>query len=378
MVLLSRPTTLRATRGTEDIMAADKKFDIRAEITNSIIDAMLNKQIVPWRKPWATTGVGGMPRNGSSKKPYRGVNVFHLSIVQMVKDYSSNEWFTYKQAAALGGQVRKGEKSTPVMFWKFLEDKKNPKKKIPLARFYSVFNRDQIDGLPVVEQVALTPKQKIDAAEAVIAGMPKPPTIKRDNPSDRAYYRPSTDTVVLPMLSQYEKPEEFYSTAFHELAHSTGHKSRLDRKLEDGYLNSHAYSKEELVAEMTAAFLCGETGILPATIENSTAYIVAWVKRIKEEPNLIHEAASAAQKAADHILDRKVADKPSDEEGSSEGSAEGEPVAAPSVEPAPVAVVAPAPVVTQPVLTVITSPEPAAPVVDPYEAILAAAKRRRR
>jgi len=330
---------------------SDKKFDIRAEITQNIIDAMLTKNVVPWRMTWAQGGFG-TPRNGSSKKPYRGVNVLQLWVTAMVKGYSSNEWFTYKQAAELGGQVRKGEKATPVVFWKFLEDKKDPKRKIPLARFYSVFNREQIDGLPEVKVAVRSEHETLDAAEAIIAGMPNPPKIQRDQPSDSAFYRPSTDSVVLPMLSQYAKPAEFYSTAFHELGHATGHKSRLDRKLEDGYLDKHAYSKEELVAELTAAFLCAEAGIVNETLENSTAYIVGWVKKIKEDPSLIHDAASAAQKAADLILNRKFADKAKDDEG--EASGEGTAVVAAPVAPVVAAPVAP--VVAAPVAPVVAAP----------------------
>jgi antirestriction protein ArdC len=142
--------------------------------------------------------------------------------------------------------------------------------------------------------------EPIMAAEKIFRGMKNPPRINVTD-SDAAYYRPGTDEITLPNMGQFVNAESFYSTAFHEMAHSTGHKTRLDRGL-DGSFGSDPYSREELVAEMTAAFLAAEAGILDKVQDNNTAYVQHWAARLGKEPRLILDAASAAQKAADYIL----------------------------------------------------------------------------
>jgi len=243
-----------------------------------------------------------------SKKEYRGINVFLLACMP----YGSPYWMTYKQVTDKGGHVRKGEKSTPVVFWKWIDSKEEvgiadtlSNGKIPMLRYYSVFNLEQVEGIeaPPATEVIINTFTPIERAEQIIAGMPLKPDMRHGG--NDACYSPMLDYVKLPEPSAFQSPEEYYSTAFHELTHSTGHAIRVGRKgiLEPSYFGSHSYSKEELVAEMGAAFLCGHAGI-ESTIENSAAYIQGWLKALKNDKTLLIHAAAQAQKAADYIMDR--------------------------------------------------------------------------
>jgi len=239
-----------------------------------------------------------------SKKPYRGINIFMLGC----QSYSSPYWMTYKQATDLKGHIRRGEKSTPIIYWKFL-DIKDPESndttgKIPMLRYYSVFNIDQTEGITPPQEPEETHNifDPIEQAENIVANMPQKPDIRYGG--NRAYYSVSLDYVQLPHQHTFNSPEEYYSTAFHELSHATGHINRLGRKsiLEPSYFGSHEYSKEELIAEMGAAFLCGHCGIENITIENSAAYIFGWLKALRNDRTLLVHAAAQAQKASDYIL----------------------------------------------------------------------------
>lgn len=283
------------------------------EIITERITSMLEKGVVPWRRPWRG---GESPRNIMSMKPYRGINVFMLSC----SGYASPYWMTYKQALSVGGQVRRGEKGCPVIYWNVLEkeDVKNGKKvkrKIPFLRYYTVFNLEQIDGLESVKRIASKIKpvehvefNPIEVCDALVGAVPNPPDI--EHRGGRACYAPLIDKISMPAPEAFESPEEYYSTLFHELGHATGHEDRLNRDgLANGKFGSHSYSKEELVAEFTAAFLCGESGIDTATIENSAAYLGNWLKKLSENPRWLVDAAGKAQKAADYLLDRKPPEK---------------------------------------------------------------------
>lgn len=276
------------------------------EVINQRIEELLENGTVPWRKPWNVEA--NMPKNLVSKKEYRGVNIFLLNCMP----YGSPYWLTFNQAKEKGGNIRKGEKATPVIFWKWL-DRKNIEAseedgdgKIPMLRYYSVFNVEQCEGIKVPEPEAMIKIfNPIEKAEEVIQTMPFLPDIRHGG--NRAYYSPSLDYIQLPSKHTFESPQEYYSTCFHELTHATGHMKRLCRKsiLETSYYGSHEYSKEELVAEMGAAFLCGYSGIEQGTLENSAAYIQGWLKVLKDDRRLLVHAAAQAQKAADYILDRK-------------------------------------------------------------------------
>lgn len=278
------------------------------DVINSRIMELLEQGTVPWRKTWNSTS--NYPMNLASGKEYRGVNVFMLAC----QEYSSPYWLTFKQCQDKGGHVRKGEKSTPVVFWNWV-DRKNANDpdeedamngKVPLLRYYSVFNLDQVEGItaPPLPEITNIPFSPIQQAQEIIAGMPLPPDIRHGG--NKACYSPMLDYVKLPQPSVFETPDEYYSTAFHELIHSTGHASRVGRKgiLEPSYFGSHQYSKEELVAEMGAAFLCGHAGIEQKTLENSAAYIAGWLKALKNDRTLLVHAAAQAQKASDYILRR--------------------------------------------------------------------------
>ena len=266
-------------------------------ITEKII-AALEAGTAPWRKPWTHAGAA----RSIDGRTYRGINQFLLQLAP----FETPVFLTYRKAETLGGHVRKGEKGLPVVFWKTFENEETEAEKARrgvLLRYYHVFNVSQIEGipeekLPEVETFAHDP---IPEASAIIQNMPNAPKIQK---GARACYCPATDCVTIPSLTRYEIAEEYYSTLFHELAHSTGHKTRLDRKGIEGApapFGSPDYSREELVAEMTAAFLCGACGIAPATLDNSAAYVAGWIKVLKADSKAAIIAAAQAQKAADYI-----------------------------------------------------------------------------
>ena len=261
------------------------------------ITALLERGTVPWHKPWKAKT--GWPRNYVSNKPYRGINVFLLSAMS----YESPCWLTFLQATQLGGSVRKGEKSCPVVFWKpmkIADEKSGEEKKIPLLRIYHVFNAAQCDGLqdalPVTDGI-VTVKPAV-----IVAQMPQPPAIKHGMVC--AFYSPHDDCVGMPLRERFETEEGYHATLYHELVHSTGHEKRLKRATLDktSGFGSDPYCKEELIAEMGAAFLCGHAEIIERTIDSSAAYINGWLERIRDDKLLIVQAAAQAQKAADFIL----------------------------------------------------------------------------
>ncbi len=279
------------------------------EIVTERIIAQMEKGVVPWRKPWKTE----LPCNMVSGKPYRGLNVFLLAS----QGFGSRYWLTFAQCQKLGGQVMKGEKSTLVIFWKIGQEKivKDPvtdqeRTSRPfILRYYSVFNVCQTT---LAEKLGLgqpAPRtDALDAAEKIAAGMPNLP--KREQ-SDRAWYHPGTDTVGMPARALFSSGEEYYSTLFHELTHSTGHTSRLHRENFDSAhaFGSESYSKEELVAELGASMLAGIAGIETATLNNSAAYLRHWIDRLKSDSKLLVSAASQAQKACDYILAKQDQEK---------------------------------------------------------------------
>lgn len=278
--------------------------DVYQMVTDRILE-LLQRGVVPWRKPWST---GLSPQNLVSKKPYRGINHFLLRVL----DYASPWWLTFKQAKELGGHVRKGEKGTQVVFWKILEyeketDEDNALRKIPFLRHYTVFNAEQCEGIdaPAPQARQWFDNERIEAGERVIAEMPNRPSIMlRD--IDRACYNKMTDTVMAPLFERFEKPGGYYGTLFHELAHSTGHATRLARPtlMVTAAFGSEIYSKEELVAEMASSFLCHECGFGDAVVENNAAYLNGWIRALRGDSRLVVAAASYAQKAADYILNR--------------------------------------------------------------------------
>ena len=284
------------------------KVDVYQIITDRLISIM-EQGVIPWRKPWNTGREGG-PLNLVSRRHYQGINCFLLACYG--SNFGSSYWLTFKQANDLGGNVRQGEKGTPVIFWKLYSkedpDSDNGIRTVPVLRYYTVFNAEQCEGIsiPASEGSTWAEHDPIETAEAAIACMPNRPIVEIGG--IRACYSPSRDIVRVPELFRYEHAEEYYSTFFHELAHSTGHVSRLNREGVTGnhFFGDGSYSREELVAEMAAAFLCGHTGIENVTIENSAAYLQSWIRTIRGDRKLAIIAAAQGQKAADYILNRKA------------------------------------------------------------------------
>jgi len=273
------------------------------EIVTEQVIRQLEQGVAPWRKPWRTE----LPVNLISGKPYRGLNIFLLG----AQGYGSRYWLTFNQAKKLGGHIRKGEHSSLVTFWHIGEEKiirqtdgTERKSKPFLLRFYHVFNVEQTEG--IADKLGLTGASPrvpdLEQCEAIVSRMPNAPKIEQ---SSKAWYRPSTDTVGMPSKPLFASIQEYYSTLFHELTHSTGHASRVGREgIENiAEFGSDSYSREELIAEMGAAMLCGVTGISPATMSNSASYLQSWITRLRGDSKLLVSAASAAQKAADYIRD---------------------------------------------------------------------------
>jgi antirestriction protein ArdC len=284
--------------------------DSYAEITNQIL-ALLEGGTVIWHQPWKTTD--GLPTSLATGKLYRGINIFLLQFDAMLKGYSSNLWGTYKQITERGGQVRKGEKSTQIVFWKILRkdqevDGEIKTKRIPMLRTYNVFNIDQADWAEDARLPQVAERTQVDIlehAETLLTDyLAKGPSLGHGG--SRAFYRQATDHIQMPQRDDFVNAEEYYSTLYHEVTHSTGHSKRLARDgIAEGTFGSFGdpvYSFEELVAEMGAAMLSGVAGIHQTTLPASAAYLAHWVKALKEDSKIIVQAANQAQKAMDLVL----------------------------------------------------------------------------
>lgn len=288
-------------------MSSEGQAKIYQMVTERIMDALKNGT-VPWVKPWTAGGVM-FPRSMSTRKHYRGVNIWLLALTQMDKGYSSGWWGTYKQIAERGGTVRKGEKSTTIVFWKRIvkDDDTAPdgKRQFFMLRYYRVFNACQADGLPdhfYPEPDESRPVEcNEDADAAITAYLANGGPELRKVAGDRAYYRPSTDTITLPMDDQFPTVDGRYYTTFHELAHSTGHKDRLNRDLEYAHKGSGRYAKEELVADMASAMVSALFGY-ESTADQSADYVKGWLSALSDDHTLVISASAQAQRAADLIL----------------------------------------------------------------------------
>jgi antirestriction protein ArdC len=266
-------------------------------VTARIIEC-LEKGVVPWRKPWGVAA----PRNLSSGHVYRGINQMLLSCAA----YASPYWMTLRQANELGGRVKAGERSTPIVFWKIYDHELRNgeiEKRFFLKRFF-VFNAEQTQGIYIPKLQEPRSIDPLDDCEAIVQAYENGPMIEHGG--DRACYIPALDRVKMPSRNAFSSSAEYYSTLFHELVHSTGADWRLKRKAmtSAGFIASHAYSYEELIAECGAAFLCAQAGIAPQTLDNSAAYIGHWIKALKNEPQWVVMASAQAAKAADLIMGR--------------------------------------------------------------------------
>ena len=288
-------------------------MDVYSIVTEKIID-LLEKGVVPWRRPW--TG-GGLPRNIVSRKPYRGINHFLLSASKYVQPY----WLTMRQANELGGHVRKGEESTVIVFWK-VEDRRDDEQRQTDAnsdedrrrrfvlRYYRVWNVEQCElpeiALAELPKIETCEHDPIEAVEHIVFAMQNAPTV--EHAGTKAFYSRVHDKITMPPRNLFVSPEEYGSTILHELTHSTGHEKRLAREsiTEAVEFGSAVYSKEELIAEMGGAYLCAEAGISNAVIKNQAGYIAGWLNRLHDDRRLVVLAAAQAQHAVDYILRRKA------------------------------------------------------------------------
>lgn len=303
-------------------------MNIYKQITEKIIDT-LSKGIIPWRKPWSTNLVSNnlsMCVSHMTGKPYSLLN--QMLLLASEEDINSSfihEYLTFNQIKAEGGRVKKGEKSKFIVFWSIIDKKtmsvtddnslliEEKNKKFPILRYFNVFEVSQCEGIErkyssmTAADSKLSEESKVDAAEEIIKNYIEREKLKiyRDEETDMAYYSPSEDFVSVPCLTQYSNIEEYYSTVFHELVHSTGHSSRLNRFSNDEF-DSDSYSKEELVAEIGAAFLSGIAGLNDdSTFINSAAYIQNWIKALQNDNKLIVTASSKAEAAAKYIINQK-------------------------------------------------------------------------
>lgn len=281
-----------------------KREEIAAELTAEAV-RQLSEGIAPWRKPWGA-GKAVLPTSLATGKPYRGINAIMLTLLAQDRP-GPNLWATYKQAQALGGQVRKGEKATRAVLWSPVEkvEADGTIKESYYMRYFSLFHVSQIDGIELPKkwtgeraEVEVAP-----ALEAIVEGYKNGPEIVH-KPSDSAHYTPSNDVVTMPELSQFATPEGYAETLLHELTHSTGHKSRLGRFEEacaPVRFGSPVYAKEELVAEIGAWILSAHAGIsLPN--EQAGSYLAGWLKALDNDPAMLVWASQKAQKAVDRIL----------------------------------------------------------------------------
>lgn len=292
-------------------------MDLFQVITDRIVD-QLEQGVIPWQKPWS--GVQGAISHTTGMR-YSLLN-------QMLLGCRSGEFVTFKEAQREGGHIKKGEKASMIVFWKFMEsakrddngnvvhgaDGKPIMESMPFLRYYNVFHIDQCEGLQ--PRFAEDPKpgehlSPDDAADRIVEDYVQRSGVKLTiEHSDRAFYSPVSDSVTVPELAQYTCISEYYSTLFHELTHSTGHVSRLNRLSKEASFGSELYSKEELIAELGAAFLVNHVGLeTDGSFHNSAGYIQSWLKALKDDKKLIVSAAGKADKAVVMILNTNAAAK---------------------------------------------------------------------
>lgn len=283
------------------------KLDVYEMVTNRVIN-LLEEGTVPWQKPWADAGV---PMNLISKRPYRGINLWLLSL-----NYERNLFITWDQLKKIGGSVNQGEHGHIVIFWKNV--KKKPEelgkdgypKTVIVLRYYKVFNISQCRDVPqeMIPELIIEDVDPIFECEAIIQTMPNCPVIRHKE--QKAFYHIVEDYINMPKKKSFKSNEAYYSTLFHELVHSTGSEKRLGRKsiTEMNEFGSEPYSFEELIAQLGSAYLCSFTGILDKEIESMTvSYINGWLEKLRNDKRFIVQASGQAQKAVDCILNLSVA-----------------------------------------------------------------------
>ena len=289
-------------------MAITEKGDVYTRVTNRII-ADLEQGARPWFKPWSTEHAAGqitrpLRHNGT---PYQGVNIIMLWAEAAEKGFSAPTWMTYKQAQELGGQVRRGEQGSQVVYANRItrtdiaDNGDEIEREIPFLKSYTVFNVEQVDGLPASFHApaapGLEPAARIDHAEQFFAAT----GASICHGGNRAYYAMGADRVQMPPFVSFHDPESYYATLAHEVTHWTSHPARLNRDLGRKRWGDEGYAAEELVAELGSAFLCADLGLTPEVRDDHAAYIASWLSVLKNDKRAIFTAAALAQKAADFL-----------------------------------------------------------------------------
>jgi antirestriction protein ArdC len=282
------------------------KPDVYARVTSQIINA-IEQGVSNWRMPWHTSGrFAFSPINVTSKKPYRGINTVCLWAAAQAKHYESGEWGTYQQWQERGAQVRKAEKATTVVFWKFAnnaaetddgEDAPKAGSRLLFTRGYSVFNAAQVDGYAPKSDAETPIEQRIESAEQFFSRI----NARVTHQGNRAFYSPADDTITLPPFPAFFTPMDYYSTRAHETGHWTSTAGRCDRQLGKRF-GDNAYSVEELIAELTAAFTLAHLGLSSEPRPDHAQYIQSWLRVLRADKRAIFTAASKAQQAADYLI----------------------------------------------------------------------------
>ena len=297
------------SRSTKRAASGGDRTNFYDDITNTII-AELEKGRFPWVQPWGTPSAKAqltMPKNASTNRTYSGINVLILWGQVIEKAYTGQSWLTYRQAAALGGHVREGERGTTVVYAdRFIPDDAKRRaaqsggevRAIPFLKRFTVFNTDQIDDLPD-EIATVAPPPPPGTIEPRVEALIKATGIDFRIGGNRAFYMPSQDYVQVPPPAAFFEPINWHRTALHEMSHAVGHASRLNRDL-SGSFGSRKYAFEEIVAEISAAVCCASLGITP-TVRHAD-YIGSWLEVLREDSRAIVRAASLASKAADYLL----------------------------------------------------------------------------
>lgn len=285
--------------------------DIYQEVTDRIVTA-LEQGTVPWIRPWSEDkhGYAALPHNATTGRPYHGINGWLLYFAP----YESKGWLTFNQARSLGGTVRKGEKGTTIIFWKQLrvkdKDDAEKTKRIPLLRYYTVFNVDQCDGIEAskIKQPPAPPKP-IDTS---ILALAKRVGARVSHGGDRAFYAPLVDAIQVPHQDQFKNQAHYDATLAHELTHWTGHRSRCNRDLLNRF-GEDAYAFEELIAEIGAAYICAHHNVPHEELRHSE-YIATWLRVLKGDKKAVFTAASKARIATEFLIGKPAEESEEEEE----------------------------------------------------------------
>lgn len=297
-------------------VVAIEKVDVYQRVTDSIISA-IEKGVGKWRMPWHTSGKEDFsPINVSSRKAYRGINTLCLWAAAEEKGYTSGEWATYKQWQDCGAQVRKGEKSSTVVFWKFANEEESEagedgneaaggRGRLLFTRGYSVFNAAQVDGYTPKETAPVPVADRLEGADAFFKDL----GADLRHGGNRAYYAPATDHIQMPAFQAFDENGAYYSTLAHEHAHWTAKDNRCNRLLGKRF-GDNAYAAEELIAELGAAFVCAQLGLSSEPREDHAQYLASWLKVLKADKRAIFTAACKAQQACDWMMKRAESSLP--------------------------------------------------------------------